>query len=83
MRCIRAQTQISFFQMVNRMAGKVRFMSVMVPFRFSVAWTLLSYFRRLSAGESVAASIAVIVSRTLLAFMSPKSRGKSSSSFSK
>jgi hypothetical protein len=41
------------------------------------------YFRRMSCGESVEASIARIVSRTHSAFMSPSSLGKSFSSFSK
>jgi len=38
MRCIRAQTQIIFFHMFSLMAGNIRIMSVMVPFRLTVAW---------------------------------------------
>jgi predicted transposase YbfD/YdcC len=44
---------------------------------------LMSYLSRMSFGASVEASIAAIVSRTLLAFMRIKCGGKSFSSFSK
>ena len=44
---------------------------------------LLSYLMRMSSGASVDASIAVIVSRTLLAFTRIRCGGKSFSSFSK
>ena len=43
----------------------------------------VGYFRLMSSGVSVEASIATIVSRTHLAFMSISSLGKSFSSFSK
>ena len=54
-----------------------------VPGRLDGCLATVAYFRLMSSGVSVEASIARIVSRTHLAFMSISSLGKSFSSFSK